>query len=77
MEPNYQYVYISYQQFSDVNWVTYEREFHQQAAASAISEWSILDNTLWNLARQSTSYPSKTQFTTYPPSDPSVLSNSI
>ena len=46
MEPNYQYVYISYQQFSDVNWMTYEREFCQQAAASIISEWSILDNTL-------------------------------
>ena len=41
---------------------------HQQfpAAASAVSDRSVLDNTLWNLARQSTTHPSKTQFTTYP-----------
>ena len=59
-------IITSHQRFPDFNWATYDREFRQQAAASAVSEWSVLDNTLWNLARQSTAHPSKIQFTTYP-----------
>ena len=67
-------IITSHQQFPDFNWATYDRESRQQAAALPASEWSVLDNTLWNLARQSTVYPSKAQFTTYP-SDPNILSS--
>ena len=49
-------------------------KLHQQTAASAVLEWSVLDNTLWNLVRHPTAHPSKTQFTTSP-SDPNILSS--
>ena len=54
-------IITSHQRFPDFNWATYDREFRQQAAARTIPDWSVLDNTLWNLARQST-----TQFTRQP-----------
>ena len=44
----------------------YDRELRQQAAARAIPEWSVLDNTLWNLARQTTANSSVSQFTRQP-----------
>ena len=47
----------------------YNREFCQQTTASAVREWSALDNTLWNLARQTASHPPKTQ-SARPPSKP-------
>ena len=47
-------IITSHMRFPDFNWATYDREFRQQAAATVIPEWSVLDNTLWNLARQST-----------------------
>ena len=59
-------IITSHQRFPDFNWATYDREFRQQAAARTIPHWSVLDNTLWNLARQSTTHSSTTQFTRQP-----------
>ena len=59
-------IITSHQRFPDFNWATYDREFRQQAAARTIPDWSVLDNTLWNLARQSTAHSSTTQFTRQP-----------
>ena len=59
-------IITSHQRFPDFNWATYDREFRQQAAARTIPDWSVLDNTLWNLARQSTTHSSTTQFTRQP-----------
>ena len=56
-------IITSHKRFPDFNWATYDREFRQQAAASAVQEWSALDNTLWNLASQTTFNRSKTQST--------------
>jgi len=52
-------IITSHLRFSDFNWATYDREFHQQAAASVIPEWSVMDTTLWNLARQPNSQHSR------------------
>ena len=46
-------IITSHMRFPDFSWATYDREFRQQAAATSVPEWSVLDNTLWNLARQS------------------------
>ena len=59
-------IITSHQWFPDFNWVTYDSEFHQQAATMAIPEWSVLDNTLWNLSRQTTTHFFMTQFTKQP-----------
>ena len=44
----------------------YDHEFCHKAATMAISELSVLDNTLWNLARQTTTHSSVSQFTRQP-----------
>ena len=52
--------------FPEFNWATYNREFHQQAATTAVPQWSALDNTLWNLTRQSISCLFKAPITSQP-----------
>ena len=47
-------IITSQMRFPDFSWTPYDREFRQQVAAKSVPEWSVLDNTLWNLARQST-----------------------
>ena len=59
-------IITGHQWFRNFNWATYDRDFRQQRAARTIPDWSILDNTLWNLARQSTTHSSTTQFTRQP-----------
>ena len=54
-------IITSHKRFPNFNWATYDREFCQQAAASAVREWSVLDCTLWNLTRQTAFNSSKTQ----------------
>ena len=38
-------IITSHMRFPDFSWATYDREFRQQAAATSIPEWSVLDNT--------------------------------
>ena len=59
-------IITSHQWFPDFNWATYDREFRQQAVTRTIPDWSVLDNTLWNLARQSITHSFTTQFTRQP-----------
>ena len=47
-------IITSHMRFPDFSWVTYDRE---QVAAISTPKWLVLDNTLWNLARQSTVRP--------------------
>ena len=49
--------YYNHMWFPDFHWATYDWEFLQQAVAMAVPEQTVLDNTLWNLARQSAADP--------------------
>ena len=40
----------SYLKHRNGDWATYDHQFRLKASATTVSEWSVIDTTLWNLA---------------------------